>query len=84
MVYTSEVKRAQVLIEDRQYRALISLSRRTGKGLSRLVRDAIDRMIRPASERAPRHRLRDIRGIGRDPGGPSAGEHDRILYGDRP
>lgn len=80
MLYTNEVRRTQVLLEDSQHRALLSLSRRTGRGISELIRGAIDRLLggeKPASSR----RLADIRGIARDPGGPAAADHDRALYG---
>jgi hypothetical protein len=80
MVYTNEVRRTQVLLEDRQHRALLSLSRRSGRGVSELIRSAVDRLLggeRPASAR----KLSDIRALARDPGGPSAADHDRALYG---
>lgn len=81
MLYTYDVRRTQILLEDRQHRALVSLSRRTGQGLSALVRGAIDRLL--GGEKAPSSgRLSDIRALGRDPGGPSACDHDELLYGD--
>ncbi|MDE2144245.1 MAG: hypothetical protein KGJ84_17690 [Elusimicrobia bacterium] len=76
------MRRTQILLEGAQHRALVSLSRRTGRGISALIRGAIDRLLagdKPAS--SPR-RLSDIRALGRDPGGPAASEHDRLLYGD--
>ncbi len=81
MLYTYDVRRTQILLEDRQHRALVSLSRRTGQGLSALVRGAIDRLL--GGEKAPSSgRLSDIRALARDPGGPSARDHDGLLYGD--
>jgi len=81
MLYTYDVRRTQILLEDRQHRALVSLSRRTGEGISALIRSAVDRLI--GTEKAPgSQRLSDIRALGRDPGGPTAREHDRLLYGD--
>ncbi|MBI4371698.1 MAG: CopG family transcriptional regulator [Elusimicrobia bacterium] len=74
------MKRTQILIEDRQYRALISMARRTGKGLSQLVREAVDRMIGSTVETKPRRRLEDICGKWSDPEGLPASEHDRIIY----
>lgn len=82
MLYTNDVRRTQVLLEDAQHRALVSLSRRTGRGVSALIRGAIDRLLLGEKPRAPSRRLADIRALGRDPGGPAASEHDRLLYGD--
>lgn len=82
MLYTNDVRRTQVLLEDAQHRALVSLSRRTGRGVSALIRGAIDRLLLGEKPRAPSRGLADIRALGRDPGGPAASEHDRLLYGD--
>ena len=57
------------------------MSRRTGRGVSALIRDAIDRLLKEGNTAAPLHQLADMRGLGRDPGGPAASEHDRTLYG---
>lgn len=81
MMYTIDVHRTQILLEDAQHRALAALSRRTGRGMSALIRQAVDRMLDGGKPRAPR-RLSDIRALGRDPRGPAAAEHDRLLYGD--
>ncbi len=80
MIYTNEVRRTQILLEDRQHLALRSLSRRTGSGLSELIRGAIDRLLQGDKTAAPARRLSDIRALARDPGGPAAADHDRILY----
>lgn len=82
MLYTNDVRRTQVLLEDSQHRALVSLSRRTGRGLSALIREAVDRLLGGGTPAAPGRRLADIRALARDPGGPAASEHDRPLYGD--
>lgn len=81
MLYTNEVRRTQILLEDRQHRALLSLSRRTGRGISELIRSAVDRLIGGEKKDNPGRKLSDIRALARDPGGPSAAEHDRALYG---
>lgn len=81
MLYTNEVRRTQVLLEDRQHRALLSLSRRTGRGISELIRGAVDRLIGGETAAAPSRKLTDIRALARDPGGPPASGHDRALYG---
>lgn len=81
MLYTNDVRRTQVLLEDRQHRALLSLSRRTGCGISELIRGAIDRLLGGERIAAPSRKLSDIRAIARDPGGPLAADHDRALYG---
>ena len=81
MMYTYDVHRTQVLLQDEQHRALAALSRRTGRGVSALIREAVDRMLGGERPKAAR-RLTDIRALGRDPRGPSAAEHDRLLYGD--
>ena len=82
MLYTNDVRRTQILIEDAQHLALHSLSRRTGRGISALIRGAIDRLLDGGKAPAPARKLTDIRALGRDLGGPSASEHDRLLYGD--
>lgn len=81
MLYTNDVRRTQVLLEDRQHRALLSLSRRTGRGISELIRGAVDRLIGGEKTAAPSRKLSDIRALARDPGGPLASDHDRTLYG---
>lgn len=82
MLYTNDVRRTQILLENAQHQALVSLSRRTGRGISALIRGAIDRMLEGGKAAAPSRKLSDIRALGRDPGGPAASEHDRLLYGD--
>ena len=82
MLYTNNVRRTQILLEDAQHQALVSLSRRTGRGISALIRGAIDRLLAGGKAAAPSHKLADIRALGRDPGGPAGSEHDRLLYGD--
>lgn len=82
MMYTDEMRRTQILLEDAQHRALVSLSRRTGKGVSAIIRGAIDRLLTGEKPAAPSRRLADMRAVGRDPGGPPASDHDRLLYGD--
>jgi hypothetical protein len=77
-----DMRRTQILLEDAQHRALVSLSRRTGRGVSALIRGAIDRLLDAGKTAAPSRRLSDIRALGRDPGGPAASEHDRLLYGE--
>lgn len=81
MLYTNEVRRTQVLLEDRQHRELLSLSRRTGRGISELIRGAIDRLLGGETPAGTVRKLSDIRAIARDPGGPVAADHDRALYG---
>ena len=80
MMYNSVVHRTQILIEESQHRALVSLSRRTGRGVSALIRGAIDGLLGGGKTAALSRKLSDIRGLGRDPGGPAASDHDRILY----
>ncbi|MBI2385769.1 MAG: hypothetical protein HYV14_07115 [Elusimicrobia bacterium] len=75
------MRRTQILLEDRQHRALLSLSRRTGRGVSELVRGAIDRLLGGEKDPASARKLSDIRALARDPGGPAAADHDRALYG---
>ena len=82
MMYTIDVHRTQILLEDSQHRALVSLSRRTGQGISALIRGAIDRLLDAGRTAAASRKLSDIRAVGRDPGGPAASEHDRLLYGE--
>ena len=82
MMYTTDVRRTQILLEDAQHRALVSLSRRTGRGMSALIRGAVDQLLGGDKAASSSRRLSDIRALGRDPGGPAASEHDRLLYGD--
>lgn len=79
MMYTNIVHRTQVLLEERQYRALMSLARRTGKGLSALVRDAVDGLLGAGKKTGSG--VTDIAGIGRGKGGFSGADHDEVLYG---
>jgi hypothetical protein len=50
--------------------------------MSSLIRGAIDRLLEGGKAAAPSRKLADIRALGRDPAGPPASEHDRLLYGD--
>ena len=81
-MYNYFMHRTQVLLEDSQYAALKAWARRADKGLSELIRTAVDRLlgIEPHPKRGP-SRLKAIRGIGADSGGPSGREHDKLLYG---
>ena len=81
-MYTYYVRRTQILLEDAQHQALVSLSRRTGRGVSALIRGAIDRLLEGGKAAAPARRLSDIRALARVPDGPAASEHDSLLYGD--
>jgi hypothetical protein len=74
------VKRTLVLLEDRQYREILSLSRRTGRGVSELIRSAIDRLLKEDTTASPVRRLSDIRAIAHDIDGPSSSDHDLTLY----
>lgn len=85
MMYTNCVHRTQILLEERQYAALKARGRREAKGLSELIRLAVDRLL---GEEAPRKRkksgLEAMCGIFSDPGGPTTTDHDEILYGKDP
>jgi hypothetical protein len=81
MLYTNEVRRTQILLEESQHRALLSLSRRTGRGISDLIRGAIDKLLGGEKSGAGSRKLADIRAIARDPEGPQSSDHDRALYG---
>lgn len=83
MMYTYSVHRTQILLEESQYEGLMTLSRRTGKGLSELVRSAVDRLL--GREPGPKSKtgLRSICGIASDHAGPSGRDHDRVLYGEK-
>ena len=82
MLYTNDMRRTQILLEDAQHRSLVSLSRRTGRGVSALIRAAIDRLIGGEAPASSKRRLADIRALGRDPKGPASSDHDRVIYGD--
>lgn len=84
MMYTFTMHRTQVLLEERQYAALRTWARRMDKGISEVIRLAVDRLLGAETLRKhPASALQSIRGIGRDAGGPSGREHDKYLYGDR-
>jgi hypothetical protein len=81
MMYTMEVHRTQILLEDRQYSALKAWSRKSGKGLGELVRQAIDRFLGQSPPASGGSKLSSIRGLAIDPKGPSGRDHDQVLYG---
>lgn len=81
MMYNNCMHRTQVLLEDRQYAALKVWGRRMDKGLSELIRLAVDRLLGTPARGKGGLRLSGIRGIGSDPGGPSGRDHDVLLYG---
>lgn len=79
MLYTLDVRRTQVLLKEEQHRALAAMSRRTGRGISALIREAVDKLL-GGKKTAKELRLSDICAIGR--GGPplSNADIDRIIY----
>ena len=77
------MRRAQILIEESQYQALKSWAKGTDRSLSDLVRQAVDRLLGERVPRRRKHRIEDLCGIFKDPGGPSGRDHDRVLYGGR-
>jgi hypothetical protein len=83
MMYNLCMHRTQILLEERQYAALKAWARRVDKGLSELIRLAVDRLL-GEEVRSRGGRLRSIRGIAADPRGPSGRDHDELLYGGRP
>lgn len=81
MMYNNGMHRTQVLLEDRQYAALRTWARRADMGLSEMIRLAVERLLGSEKKAGPSRRLKDICAIRSDSGGPSGGEHDKILYG---
>lgn len=74
--------RTQLLLETWQYEALKARARREGKSLSEWVRRMLRSVLSPSStthKRSPKG-LWAVCGVGRDPTGPPARDHDRILY----
>jgi len=79
-MYNNCVHRTQILLENRQYEALKTYARRVDKGLSEIIRLALDRFL--GRTRGPgRSRLNDICAIAKDPRGPAGRDHDSLLYG---
>ncbi len=81
MMYTISMHRTQILLEERQYAALKAWARRGDESLSGLIRQAVDRFLGTGTGKKSGAGLRDMRGLGSDPGGPSGRDHDRFLYG---
>jgi metal-responsive CopG/Arc/MetJ family transcriptional regulator len=73
--------RTQISIDDRVYETLKDKARRENHSLSALCRKAIHSLLTEEKSASRGARLKGICGIGRDPKGPSAKEHDRVLYG---
>ena len=76
--------RTQLLLENWQYEALKTRARREGKTLSQWVRELLHSALKstPASNQAKKSKgIWAICGIVSDPEGPSAKDHDRVLYG---
>ena len=74
--------RTQIMLETRQYEALKARARREDKSLSAMIRLAVDRLLGyPSRTSAGAHKLSDICGIFKDPGGPTGEQHDEVLYG---
>lgn len=80
-MYHYWVHRTQILLEERQYEALAALARRSGQGLSALIRQAVDRLLGVKRERRKSGGLRALCGIVSGRPGPSGRDHDRVLYG---
>ena len=80
MMYTLCMVRTQILLRERQHEALRALARREGKSLSEMVRLALARLLGEENPAPGASRLCDIRALAKDPGGPSAREHDSVLY----
>ncbi|MBI3554261.1 MAG: hypothetical protein HY077_17320 [Elusimicrobia bacterium] len=75
--------RTQVLLEERQFAALKARARREAKGLSELIRLAVDRLLGGGTETSGKKSgLRSICGIGRAVSGPSGADHDEAIYGE--
>ena len=72
--------RTQILLKESQYEELRAKARREGKSLSALVRLALARLLGEETARPGTSRLRDVCGLGKDPGGPSGRDHDSVLY----
>lgn len=72
--------RTQVLLEVKQYEALKIRARREERSLSELIRLAVDRWLGREKIKLYSFHLKDLCGLGKDPGGPSSSEHDRFLY----
>ena len=72
-----------MLLEERQYAALKARGRREAKGLSELIRLAVDRLLgEDAPRKSGKSGLNAICGIISDPGGPTGADHDEVIYGD--
>ena len=81
MMYTLDMKRTQILLENRQYDALRTRARREDKSLSEIIRQAVDQWLGYDKPAEGSSKLSEICGIFSDPTGFSGADHDEIIYG---
>ena len=79
-MYDFPMHRTQLILEERQYRALITRARRESKSLSALVREAVDGLLEVKSSSKKKYRLQDMKGIFHGTGEFSGRDHDKVLY----
>ena len=72
--------RTQILLHEGQYDALRTRARREDKSLSEVIRLAINQWLGLKTTVRQTKKLNHICGLGKDPGGPSARDHDQFLY----
>ena len=74
--------RTQIQLEERQYRYLKAMSRRSGKSISALLRELVDDRIREQNE-SGKDSLLEIVGMAEGPEEATARHHDDYLYGNK-
>lgn len=79
----TRVARAQICLEPRQHRRLKALSRETGKPISRIVRECLDKALGRGPSRGRRDPLDAVVGMCEGTGENVSERHDRYLYGPR-
>lgn len=75
------MKRTNIVLGDAQYQFLKEQSRQSGKSMSAILRDLIDRMLFRRAASSARDPIRSIIGLGRSKRGRAPGpRHDELLY----
>ena len=75
-----DILRVNICLDRQQHAELKSMSRKTGKSMSRIIRESLETSLPAPSNRLRKPRFRFI-GMGRGGGRNVARDHDRHLYG---
>jgi len=76
--------RSQIMLQETQYRFLVDEARRTGRSISAILRELIDRRMQSQRQSSlERDPLWDMVGIARGGPGKVSEDHDRYLADER-